>query len=738
MQKVKYNLTNCYGIHKMDGEFDFSSNEEKSTNAVAIYAKNGLMKTSFAKTFKKIQDKKQKEIRDEIFDIPGEATITIDGKDISEEDVFVIKSFEASYQSTNLADLLVDESIKEKIVEVLKLKSDLLKDLEKASGLKIKRIQQGKNIRELESEIIEDFSMDGSILLGLELIQGRIGIDFSEIKYSDIFDNTTLGYIKKKGFQENIEEFCKTSNEIYERHGFLKKGIFSLSELKNVEKSLKDNGFFVNDNLVKLFGEEEIRTTEDFSDVVKGIEQEIKQSKAFTDIEKDLKTAKGGVLRRVIENSPDVVQYLKESKLKDLRRQLWLSYMKDNTTFSNLKDKWNSLRHEIGGIDPEKTRWGEALRIFEERFTVPYKMKIANGTSAIMGENIPQVEFVFTRDGRQQTISRGELESKDTLSQGEKRSLYLLNIIFDIEKMKKDLAGTDKEVLLVVDDIADSFDYKNKYAIVEYLYEMANCKNFKLIILSHNFDFYRTITSRLGLPRYAHLHAELNNGEVILRKEFYQRNPIDHWKDDMTLAHVIALIPAVRNLIEYTKGKDDADYSELTKLLHNKEETSDITFQSLKDIYERCLGRSDFININTDTPIVDAIYTEAETITIEDSLLEYKIILAIAIRHKAEEYMKRKLKEYSSQISWGRGGSESGSSQEFLDQLEGQKNQTRNLSDAFKQAVSGSDDIVRVIDEVNIMTPENIHLNAFMYEPLVDMDINELINLYQRVKKISS
>lgn len=732
MQKIKCDLVNCYGIQKLESEFTFSD-----TSVIAIYAKNGLMKTSLAKTFKKIQDEKQDEIRDEIFDIQGKAKIAIDGQGITNKDVFVIKSFEASYQSTNLADLLVDESIKEKIVEVLKLKSDLLKDLEKASGLKIKRVQQGKNIRELESEIIEDFNLDGSILLGLELIQGRIDIDCSEIKYSDIFDNTTLGYIKKKGFQENIKEFCKTSNEIYERHGFLKKGIFSLSELKNVEKSLKDNGFFVNDNLVKLFGEEEIHTAEDFSGVVKRIEQEIKQSKAFTDIEKDLKTAKGGVLRRVIENNPDIVQHLKESKLKDLRRQLWLSYIKDSTTFSNLKDKWNNLRHEIGGIDPENTRWGEALRIFEERFTVPYKMKIANGTSAIMGENIPQVEFVFTRDGRQQTVSRGELESKDTLSQGEKRSLYLLNIIFDIEKMKKDLAGTDKEVLLIVDDIADSFDYKNKYAIVEYLYEMANCKNFKLIILSHNFDFYRTVTSRFGLPRCARLHAELDNGEVILREEFYQRNPIDRWKNNMTLTHAVALIPAVRNLIEYTKGKDNEDYSELTKLLHSKRETSGTTFQSLKDIYERNLGRSDFININIDTPIVEAIYEGAERITIENSLLEYKIILAIAIRHKAEEYMKRKIKEYNSQISWGRGGSESGSSQEFLDQLEAQKNQTRSLSDAFKQTACDND-TVKVIDEVNIMTPENIHLNAFMYEPLVDMDINELINLYQRVKEICS
>lgn len=136
MQKIKCDLVNCYGIQKLKSEFTFSD-----TSVIAIYAKNGLMKTSLAKTFKKIQDEKRDEIRDEIFDIQGEVKITIDGQDITNKDVFVIKSFEASYQSTNLADLLVDESIKEKIAEVLKLKSDLLKDLEKASGLKIKRVQ---------------------------------------------------------------------------------------------------------------------------------------------------------------------------------------------------------------------------------------------------------------------------------------------------------------------------------------------------------------------------------------------------------------------------------------------------------------------------------------------------------------------------------------------------------------------------------------------------------------------
>jgi hypothetical protein len=31
------------------------------------------------------------------------------------------------------------------------------------------------------------------------------------------------------------------------------------------------------------------------------------------------------------------------------------------------------------------------------------------------------------------------------------------------------------------------------------------------------------------------------------------------------------------------------------------------------------------------------------------------------------------------------------------------------------------------------MTPENIHLNSFMYEPILDMGIVELENLYDKV-----
>lgn len=50
MNKLNVKLANCYGIEKLEYEFDFSKN-----NAIAIYARNGLMKTSFSKTLKKFK-----------------------------------------------------------------------------------------------------------------------------------------------------------------------------------------------------------------------------------------------------------------------------------------------------------------------------------------------------------------------------------------------------------------------------------------------------------------------------------------------------------------------------------------------------------------------------------------------------------------------------------------------------------------------------------------------------------
>lgn len=737
MDKVKCDFTNCYGIKKLHHEFDFSD-----TNAICIYARNGLMKTSFSKTFKKIQESKSVEVKDEIFDLNGNAEIKIDGTDVLPENIFVIKSFENYYESNSIASLLVDNNIKNSIATVLRLKDKFFKMLEKYSGLKVSKTSSGKKVYELEPQIVQDFNFEeDSFLLNMCSISDlEWDINFCHIKYTDIFDSTVLKKIKSDEFQDKINDFCEASNAIYEEFGFLYKGKFTLPKLKNLSKTLESDNFFVKENKIFLEGGKEIKSPAELQGIIEDVEAVIKAVPAFQEIEKMLSDTKGIILKEILENNPELLPYLKIDRLCDLRKELWLSYIfNQKALFEELQNEYRTLEQDISNINLDTTPWKKALDIFEERFTVPYKMEISNMKGAIIGESIPRVEFSFERDAQIVKLSRGALENIDVLSQGEKRALYLLNIIFDIEKNKE----SNREVLFIVDDIADSFDYKNKYAIVEYLYEMSTVQNFKLLILSHNFDFYRTVAMRLSLRRVDRLVARQVGDEIILIQEKYQKQPFVAWKEDMNLINTIALIPFVRNMIEYGVDKNvgniegiENDYLLLTHMLHEKSATNSITFDVLKSLYRTYLGKDDFkADVVLDDLVIDKMYSVADSITNNDANLEHKIVIAMAIRHKAEEFMIEKISHYAGELSWRvRRNSITGRTSDFMTHLENCGNQTRELFNAYKQF--GIQENIEILEEVNIMTPENIHLNSFMYEPILDMDINELLYLYEKVKQM--
>jgi hypothetical protein len=121
-----------------------------------------------------------------------------------------------------------------------------------------------------------------------------------------------------------------------------------------------------------------------------------------------------------------------------------------------LKANYLELIDEIRGLDINTTIWQKSVDIFNKRFNLPFDMSIANPISSITGESLPKIMFNFDDNQNCVSINRDELEKKSTLSQGEKRALYLLNIIFDVEKRKNE----NQKTLFIIDDIADSFDYK--------------------------------------------------------------------------------------------------------------------------------------------------------------------------------------------------------------------------------------------------------------------------------------
>ena len=56
--------------------------------------------------------------------------------------------------------------------------------------------------------------------------------------------------------------------------------------------------------------------------------------------------------------------------------------------------------------------------------------------------------------------------------------------------------------------------------------------------------------------------------------------------------------------------------------------------------------------------------------------------------------------------------------------------QTQELLARFKGQFASETKAIEVLDRVQLMTPENIHLNSFMYEPIVDMSGDHLRKLY--------
>ncbi len=704
---------------------------------------NHATQTSFAKTFEKIQERKVEEIRDEVFEIQGHAHVYEDGETINPAKIFVIHSYEGEYQA-DITPLLLNESLKSILKEVLNYRDTLFKKLEKMSGLKIKKISSGKVIYELETQIIDDFGFEeNSFLVNLSQIDLDEELeerDISHIKYSDIFDPAVLSKILSSEFQSKIADYIIVSDRIYQFYGFLEKGKLTLPKLKEMRKNLEKNSYFVNENGLILCGKEIVSDYSELDKVICEIEEAVKNVPEMRAVEQLLNDVKGRTLRDIIEVRPDILRWLTPDNLPKLRIIMWKNYLNnEKKLFIDLLTKYQELANQVAGTTIDNTEWHKALQIYKKRFSVPYDMEVTNLKGVVIGESVPRISFGFNKNGEKVSLSKERLDEINILSQGEKRALYLLNIIFEVEKRKQ--MGT--ETIFVIDDIADSFDYKNKYAIVEYLRELSLIEKFRIIILSHNFDFFRTITSRLNVPNENCLTVDSTCGLMALVSETYHNDPFKEWKKNLNYHKMIAMIPLARNVIEYGKERnivnsEKSDKKILTNLLHEKEESNEITFETLYLLYKEYLGVTEETTFDLAVKVLDMLENISNGVNLTTNKLEDKIILAIAIRHKAEKYMIQSINQFNGEMAWycrRKKKMETGNSEKFLKYVKKEINQTNRIFEGFKQICTDFE-MIRLMEEVNIITPENIHLNSFMYEPILDMDINELLNLYQTLKSI--
>jgi len=152
-------------------------------------------------------------------------------------------------------------------------------------------------------------------------------------------------------------------------------------------------------------------------------------------------------------------------------------------------------------------------------------------------------------------------------------------------------------------------------------------------------------------------------------------------------------------------------------MLHFKDETDALTLQVYKTVFENYLVGCTFPNVDLNQNVIDYLFAAADACEhVADGInLEHKIALSIAIRVWAERYMVAKIRSSDPEYDVA-------------------KKQTGELFQKFKDLFNNQAGTIGLLRRVNLITPANIHLNAFMYEPILDMGMAELVTLYQDVK----
>lgn len=723
MKKIDVDLENCFGISKLKHSFDFSK-----TNIILIYAPNGMMKTSFAKTFDCIANEVAP--GDRVYrEKQSKYEVLADGETISPKNIYVANAEFDINSNESITTFLASKELKEEY-------DDIYKYLDSLKGDFIKKLKKVSNSTDCEKEFMNAFSdYDNnffSILLKLkkEISENHVLYKFS---YNDIFDkkgNVEKFLDKNKSL---IQEYFNNYKTLLQQSDFFQtdKGgkSFGTYQANSLQESISDDGFFYAKHKLILNNNTTISSAEQFKQVitceVNKIFLDEKLKKIFEKIDKAL--ASNEEVRRfkvALENDNSIIPLLTD--YNEFKKEVWLGYLheleKDSTELINIyQTKASTLDKLIQNAKTEKQQWIDTIKIFNARFHAPFTIEITNQEDVVLKQSTANLAFKYDNQ-KDKPRTQDKKDLIEILSRGERRAFYILQLLFELEarKVKKE------DNLIILDDIADSFDYKNKYAILEYLADLNKMRNFKLIVLTHNFDFYRTLFSRVHLNRACAIYMTIKseNEEILLKNGQYVNDPFEHFIQNAKKEKCfISLIPFLRNILKYTLGNESCDYLLLTSCLHMKNDTKEISIKKIELLFKKyiheCASLSSCFN---KSKVFDLIKKTADKINNEKNVdeisLENKLVLSIAIRLIAEDFVINKLKI----------------KQERLEEIK--RKQTRVLIEMYKSLYPNDKTSISVLEQVNLMTPENIHLNSFMYEPLIDMSSIHLIRLYKEVKQL--
>lgn len=710
--KMSFNLESCHGIKSLNYTFDFSNNKP-----YIIHAPNGTFKTSFCNTINEYSS--GVDSKDLITGEMGRREILLDGEPAPKDYIVIYSKINVDKLYENSKNLLVNKSSREAYEKAIR-------NYENIRDAFIKKVADKLGVKNIESaKVLLNFLGDGKIddvlirnyRKALKVRPLLIKIE----KYDSAFGTAVDAAFQKINNQEVVKKINKINKRLLTKHSKVLDNSFDINNLININTTLKDNNFFVNDNCLIFGGKLIIHTVEEFEQLIKKISNTIskdpKYQKAFLDMKQSF--SRKGVSKVSVNISKNVLFAKEYSNYTNFKKRYLLNVLKElSVEYSNVVSLYKKTKKEIKKIESiagkEESVWIQVVNEFNHRFDFPFHIEITRTKGNIF--DFGGTSFIFVRD--EYTIDKDKFIN-EIASEGEKRVLFLLDTLFEVENYKIER----KNKMLVFDDACDMFDYANKHCVIEYLYEIAKEELFNVLVLTHNFDFYRHFGLKVCDRSHSLFATSDGNGNIRITKGEYLKNVfVDFLKKEAqkpgNLTHALSLIPFTRTLFEISGDKKC--YNFLTELLHYRPQTgSHYVGKTLNALF--CY------KINISCPSLDVserIYSmilkeglHISSGTSVDQNIQEKIVLSMALRIMAEKYMYLKLKKNHT----------------FDRDIE--KLECGKLFESFKK-VFPQDKSNKIIKIICILTSADIHVNGFAYEPLVDYSIKRLRTLFKDFNKL--
>ena len=696
-------VENAFGIKSLHLNLE----NDKKMYQELIYSKNGSFKTSFSNTLYNLSNGTFENVFVRLTDEKAILDISIleNGKEIKNFDNrFVVFSREIYEQHSKL---LSDYSSELETLTIDKKNSEYINELLTEETIEIKlQIDNYLKGTGLNFEILldmfsnlEDGYLDRIIQL-LNTIINHEAQDISEINIKKIYQKA-YDIVDQSEFQSKISNYIqvlenKINAQLFDKN-FNENNCLQfinnvdkakyLSETKSRGLFLKDKVYYDIDEVKKIF-EEEIKKISKDPEI-------IEQSKEITKL---MGTAKESeFLKESIQKNPLLVKQLSAG-----RKNILLSYLKSSSIDYNywlevVKKAKKELNNVLKIAQDKQTNFERAIEIYKNRFHPIFDIKIVNKAESMLGIKTPTITFYHNRYCE---IPVSETKLSQILSSGEKTTLNILKFIVEYENCKK------YHPFIILDDIVETFDYSNRYAFMEYINDLVNL-DVPTIVMTHNFEFYRTASKRIPKLRKSVASAN-SNGVVDIQTNNRINKNMENVLKCSNIYDFFCAIPYLREiktiLLEDTKTLDSC--------LHYKENTSKL---QIKDILLQFPSNAiKSLKIDENDIYMEKLFEIADSLSgFDDFDIVKKTILSLSCRLLIERKIIANNFNLLTNIN---------------------TNQTAQLLDLYGEKLFPN--VKKYLEAVQLSTPEFIHANAFMYEPLIDINGKYLFELYNQIKKI--